>query len=585
MPSRPACLVTVLALTATLTAQTPPQPPQAGQVFRAGTTVVPLDVRVVDRTGKPVTDLREDEFIVTENGVRQRVQHFFTQQFTPMAAAATSDATEVLKVRTEASTGLEPQNRRVFVIVLGGGMLQGPAKGLDGALHFVRERLLPQDVVAAIAWNRATDFTTNHARIAEFLERFKKGHQGIEARLNLAMGGLASIYGSKAIPPPLQKEIDAMFGEASSTLGGRTIPNEDRLRDDRDRTISDLREGARTDPANYNELQLDEFLSTHTRSAMDLGRLYAAIDYLRRFDGEKQLVFVSERGITLPRAEQDKDLASAAATARVVMHFIHTEGIGMGGLAFGPNAFSASRKGLAAPPMSAGAVMRTMSWARQTAGQVAQITGGRPSIGRMAKDAFDSIDSSSRFQYLLGYYPTNTALNGRFRQIRITVTRPGVGNIYYRHGYTAAPPETPLDRRQMLTYSRVVSAATYATAVPDIGITGTATASKPPAAAAVQLELTVDPSRIKFASANGRNTAELELLVGCLDGRDNILHQIWKRVELNYTDERLAAIKQSGVPVSVPLPLNGLASAAKNVKVVVYDYAADLVGSAIIKVQ
>jgi hypothetical protein len=35
----------------------------------------------------------------------------------------------------------------------------------------------------------------------------------------------------------------------------------------------------------------------------------------------------------------------------------------------------------------------------------------------------------------------------------------------------------------------------------------------------------------------------------------------------------------------MPLPLNGLASAAKNVKVVVYDYAADLVGSVILKVQ
>jgi hypothetical protein len=44
-------------------------------------------------------------------------------------------------------------------------------------------------------------------------------------------------------------------------------------------------------------------------------------------------------------------------------------------------------------------------------------------------------------------------------------------------------------------------------------------------------------------------------------------------------------VKTAGVPITVPLPLNGPVSAAKKVKVVVYDYAADLVGSAMMKVQ
>jgi hypothetical protein len=51
------------------------------QVFRGSTTLVPIDVRVLDRSGKAVTDLSLGDFTVTENGVRQEVRLFATQAF------------------------------------------------------------------------------------------------------------------------------------------------------------------------------------------------------------------------------------------------------------------------------------------------------------------------------------------------------------------------------------------------------------------------------------------------------------------------------------------------------------------------
>ena len=47
-------------------------------------------------------------------------------------------------------------------------------------IHFVRDRLLPNDIVAVMAWNRATAFTADHAKITAFLERFKTQHVNIE---------------------------------------------------------------------------------------------------------------------------------------------------------------------------------------------------------------------------------------------------------------------------------------------------------------------------------------------------------------------------------------------------------------------
>ena len=139
---------------------------------------MPVDIRVLDRNGKPVTDLKQDDFAVLENGVPQKVRHFSTQDYTPEAPGPQV----ALRARTAHADDLAPENRRVFLIVLGRGRLQPPAKGVDGMVHFVRERLLPQDLVAVIAWNRATEFTTNHTAVADLLERFKRAHEGIEAR-------------------------------------------------------------------------------------------------------------------------------------------------------------------------------------------------------------------------------------------------------------------------------------------------------------------------------------------------------------------------------------------------------------------
>ena len=44
-------------------AQQPPPP-----TFRTGVTLVPVDVRVLDREGKPVTDLKQSDFTVLEDG-------------------------------------------------------------------------------------------------------------------------------------------------------------------------------------------------------------------------------------------------------------------------------------------------------------------------------------------------------------------------------------------------------------------------------------------------------------------------------------------------------------------------------------
>ena len=79
----------------------------------------------------------------------------------------------------------------------------------------------------------------------------------------------------------------------------------------------------------------------------------------------------------------------------------------------------------------------------------------------------DRIDRSSRFQYLLAYAPTDTNMDGRYRRISVRVNRPGA-TVYYRRGYYARAQLVPYDRREFLTYSRVMAAALYPQPILDI---------------------------------------------------------------------------------------------------------------------
>ncbi|HEY0876201.1 MAG TPA: VWA domain-containing protein [Vicinamibacterales bacterium] len=61
--------------------QQPQQPPQQAPIFRTGAEIVRVDVTVLDRSGKPVLDLKADDFAVFEDGVPQKIQSFQLVRF------------------------------------------------------------------------------------------------------------------------------------------------------------------------------------------------------------------------------------------------------------------------------------------------------------------------------------------------------------------------------------------------------------------------------------------------------------------------------------------------------------------------
>lgn len=564
-------LLAALGACAVLSAQAPQsQPP----VFRSGATLVPLDVRVLDRDGKPITDLKQSEFVVTEDGKPQTVAHF---SMTSLVATPASDVPGLLRA-TAVTESLKPPTRRVFLLVLGRGRLQGPSKGVEAMLQFVREQVLPQDQVAVLAWNRATDFTTNHAGLADLIEQFKAHHEEIDSRLAVWFSSLRTIYGDKTIPPQIQKEIDKVF-DVPSLGAAHTVVNDpnarttagDKLREQADALLTAETRANRIgnpmtdglDPVVQMGLggSFDDFTRDSSAATQDLGKLYGAIEYLRFIDGEKHLVFVTEQGIALPEFSGESTLAAVANNARVVIDTIQTGG---------------------AP--AAGAVSFASYFKLQSLRTMSDLTGGVASAYAYADKATKRIDEATRTSYLLGYYATNSSQDGRYRNVEVKVTRPGA-QVFYRHGYFARPLTLPTNRRDMMSYLRMATAFTTAVDVFDIPMGFNARVVSDGDAKFVAIDLSIGLAKLKPVQITpaGRSFS-LELAVICANADQRPVGRFSQRLNLTIPEELFQRTLKDGVPgnVSVRVPLTG---SAANVKVVVYNFESDLLGSIAKKIK
>jgi len=125
-----ALVVLASAIGVVLAAQTPNDPQQPISSFRSAITLVPVDVRVIDRQGKPVTDLKQGDFTILEEGVQQEIKHFSLQVLEPEQPPSTS-AIPVRKVAAPVDAGstLAQQHYRVFLLVLVAADCKNPRRG------------------------------------------------------------------------------------------------------------------------------------------------------------------------------------------------------------------------------------------------------------------------------------------------------------------------------------------------------------------------------------------------------------------------------------------------------------------------
>jgi VWFA-related protein len=114
-------LVLILLLAAGVAAQeqkpAPAEPPPQQPIFRGGTDLVRVDVTVTQRGDEPVTDLKMEDFEITEDDVPQAVE---TLKFIQVDGTRTSNLDEPLEIRSKEHAIMEAarEDVRLFAIFL-----------------------------------------------------------------------------------------------------------------------------------------------------------------------------------------------------------------------------------------------------------------------------------------------------------------------------------------------------------------------------------------------------------------------------------------------------------------------------------
>jgi VWFA-related protein len=384
-------LTLLLTGQASLLAQQTPPP-----TFRASTHLIVQTVSVKDKNGKPITGLTARDFVVTENGQPQQIAFVEYEPLDsapasppdPAAPAASSTVAPVTDagVAVPRPGDVRYRGRRLLVLYL--DLLNMPffdqIRMYSAAGHYVDTQMTPADMVAIMV------FQDGRVRLKQDFTDDRVALRGVLGELmtdaNERDSGAGGIWDS-----------GGAFGEDNDT---------------------------------FNLFTTDRQLAALQTAVTGFGPLPEV----------KTLVYFGS-GLRLNGADNQAQLratVNAAVRSNVTINPIDTRGL----VASAPlgNATRASPGGI-------GMFSGTLAQAATTRNQqsqdtyyaLAKDTGGRAMFdyNDLSLGIVQAAEAVTGY-YMIGYYTTSTATDGRFRRVKISLAGDLSAELSYRPGYYGA---------------------------------------------------------------------------------------------------------------------------------------------------
>jgi VWFA-related protein len=373
----------------------------AGQqpVFRATSNLVVVDVFVRDRSGKDVPGLHKEDFALLEDGKPQAVAVFEYQRLgaaAPMAPAApAARPAKTAPARPQAITTVAPgkvqyQDRRLIVLFFDLSSMQ-PAEQVrarKAARKFLQEQMTANDLVAVMT------FSTE----LKVVQDFSADRDQLETALRSFMTGEGS-------------DLAVVADTGDDTSGEDT--------------------GAAfvADESEFNIFNTDRKLSA----------LESAARMLSGLPEKKALVYFSS-GVSKTGVENQSQLRSTVNEAvRANVSFYPVDARGLVAMVPGGDASHATSRGAGMFSGTTQTSQRTQfNDQQETLVSLAADTGGKALLDN--NDLAMGIRQAQqdiRSYYILGYYSTNQALDGRYRRIQVKLAPRLEAKLDYRGGYFA----------------------------------------------------------------------------------------------------------------------------------------------------
>ena len=378
--------------------QTPPPAaaPQEIAKFSTNSQLVVEIVTVHDKNGKSIDGLTAQDFTVTENGVPQTIKFCEFQKLelaqdalparlpvpkpaAPMAPSVTSN-----QIAGEAPGDIKYRDRRLMVMYFDMTAMPQPdqLRALAAAQKFLKTQIAPADLVAIMEYSAGAvkvlhDFTDDRDELLKQIDILVAGESGFD-------------------------ETDATAADTGAAFG--------------------------QDDAEFNIFNTDRQLSALETTVKMLGTL-----------NEKKALVYFASGLRLNGLDNQAQLRAtlnAAIRANVAFYPIDARGLvasaPLGDATRGSVGGVAMYSGAAAGMMQSG-----FSRSQDTLYALAADTGGKALLdyNDLSVGIVEAQKAISNY-YIIGYYTTNTALDGKFRRIQITLKDLNA-KLDYRQGYYA----------------------------------------------------------------------------------------------------------------------------------------------------
>ncbi len=393
----------LVALTAGGQTQRPsPQPapqPAEGVKFTAGANLVVVDVTVIDKAGAAIEDLIRDDFTVFEDGKPQKISVFEHQRLTlepePPPKLELTEQQDLppaprTTIAAEQPGQVQYHDKRLLVFFFDFSSMGIPEqlRAQTAALEYLDKKLARDDMVAVLLYTSMLQVKTDFTHDRNVLYGIVKG---------LPIGEMAEMADLADTGEEDAEETDAAFV---------------------------------ADETEFNIFNTDRKLQAIGNAA----RMLAALP-------EKKALLYFAGGLAKTGVDNQAQLEAtinAAVKANVAIYPIDTRGLMADPPGGGPEKAGSRGTGIfSGSAMNAQRVRINSS--QETMMTLAADTGGKAFLD--SNDITAGIDKARqemRSYYIIGYYTTNTAEDGRFRRISVRLANHASAKLEHRQGYYAS---------------------------------------------------------------------------------------------------------------------------------------------------
>ena len=506
-------LLMLLAVTAK--AQNPPKPQDDDDVIRVKSNLVNIDVIVKDKKGKYISDLKAEDFTISENGVAQKIEFFDAPLSNTGTTAGPSEPAAA--PRNYVSLVLDSQTTDVTNV----------KQVREGAIRYVREQITDGDIVGVFSVTNGLQmlqpFTQDKAKLIATLEQLGNNPDSKNFEQKDLSGNIDKLREFLNSAP---SNIDVSTPAGGAAMARIMI--------------------ARRVLAQFVRLRTALSLQ---QSRPILAALAALAEGLRPIAGKKTLVLFSQGFVTPAVLDwQVQSTIDIANRANVAIYIIDSAGLRAAAPASGALVPTTPLGGVSAitnqeERIKAVGGETVFDNARQE-GQTreydilyrisgdtgAKFLKGNNDIGQ----GLERINQEIQSRYTLAYRSTNQNFDGSFRKVKIEVRRPDV-QIASRTGYYAISPEeivllSPAEKKLLSNFAAVENNPALPVSVslsPFRSREGLYT---------VPLAIELPPSAVKFERKGDKQSMQLEVLGVLKQTPERVLSRLGGNFDVNLSE-------------------------------------------------